>query len=192
MIAKRMKLGFSGKVRGGGGLRSIVASKTDDLFVNANLGAELQDVFAKTNTTKPGSIPSVQSMLVLVVFGTGCLSEVVKSVIRAVAVYVVDVTTRKPPINIQKSETVRPIGFAINSDCDVSLAMKMSSYSANLDAKGRGFEPMEQPSIRAIVQNFAQSFGGNVCRIFHSHDAPPVRWDQGPGRVDSACLASPY
>lgn len=173
MSAKRMKSGFSGKICRVSRLRGIVTTKASDFFVNANLGAELEDVFAKTYTKKTSFISSAQLMLVLAIFGSRCFSEIVKSVIRSVAVYVVNVTTWNVSIDIQKREAVRPVGLIINPDCDVPAAMKMAGRLPNFNPKRINLFPRKKSCLRTVVQQLAESFSRKICRIFSSHDVIP-------------------
>lgn len=189
MATKRMNYGFSSEVGYACFLGSCVVPETSNNVVNGDPSTKLFCVFSEMNPKKPSFVSFTQVMLVLVVFGSRCFSEIVKSVIRSVSVFMIYVTTWKAPLDIKKSKSLRPIGLSIKSDRDVSATMKVTGYTPSSNSERSSYFPVEQPSIRTIVQNFAQSFSGKLCRIFSSHDAPPVRWDQRRGRVSSACLA---
>lgn len=189
MATKRMNYGFSSEVGYACFLGSCVVTKADNDVIDGNPSAELLCVFSEMNSKKPGLVSAAQLMSVLVVFGARCNSKVVKAVIRSISIYMVYFTIRETPHTIKESKPVRSVGFSINSDRNVPAAVKVPGSAANFGAEGCYLDPPKHSSIRAIVQQLTQSLSGNICRIFDSHDAPPVRWDQRRGRVSSACLA---
>ena len=191
MIAKRMEFGFSGKVRSVSDLGTIEKSKVETLSIELDLGNPLHALLVPTYPKESAFAVFVRAFPIMNIFGSGCFPKIGNGVVRSDAINMVNLSGRKGIMHVQPCQSVSEVSPAVNQDTDVSIFSEISSdgsgvFSATRNGAGK------QPSLRTIVQNFAQSFNRNVCRIFNSHDAPPVRWDQGPGRVDSACLASPY
>lgn len=191
MITERMKLGFSGKVRGMCDFWTVKEADPKTFSRKSDLSNPFAALLVPAHSKKSAFVVLVRAFSIAHIFRASGFPKVGHGVVGSDTISMVDLAGREGAMNVQPSQPMSKVSPIVNQNPDVPVFPDVSGYASGVSAAS-GIGAGKQPSLRAIVQNFAQSFGGNVCRIFGSHDAPPVRWDQGPGRVDSACLASPY
>lgn len=168
-----------------------IVAKRSNIAIDGNSCAKPFGVFPKMNSKKSGFISFAKIALVLVIFGPRCFSKVVELIVRSIAVFMVYIEPRKASIVVKENKSMRPVGFAIYSDGNVSTTMKMPCDSTNFGPEGRYLNPSEQTCLWTIVKQLTQSFSGNICRIFGSHDVTLSQIGKRRGRVSSACLALP-
>lgn len=191
MIAEWMKPGFSGKVRSVSDFWTIKETEPKTFSTKLDLGNPSAFLFIPTHSKKSAFVILVRALSVMNIFRSSRLPKIGYGVVGSDAISMVKLPGRESTMHVHPCQPMSEIASPVNQNSDVPVCPDVSGDTSGVSTAPR-IGAGKNPGIRAIVQNFAQSFGGNVCRIFGSHDAPPVRWDQGPGRVDSACLASSY
>ena len=190
MIAKRVKLRLSGEIGETSVFYCGEKSNMSKNSVSLNMNNPFFTCFTPTHSKYSRFTVFMCFSYVLRVFFLCRISEIFYPVIQWIAINVVNVIFRPNTVNVEPCKPMRKVFIAIYSNPHSSISSNKSGDGAFCNKATWANFPSKLSSLRAIMQNFAQSFGGNVCRIFRSHDAPPVRWDQRRGRVDSACLAS--
>lgn len=169
----------------------VETSKSNCFSINYDSGLKLFSVFSETYTKKIGYVMFPSFANILIIFGACCFSKICKFIVVPVSVNVVDICGRPFPMHDYPRQSMSSVLSALNADINVSVWSSGSNDIASLvdtsisSCNGAG----KNSCFWTIVQKFTDSFCRNICRIFDSHDAPPVRWDQRRGRVDSACLA---
>ena len=191
MIAKRMQFGLGGKVRSVSNFWTIKKTEPKAFSTKFDLGNPSAFLFIPAHSKKSTFVILISALSVMNIFRSSRLPKIGYGVVGSDAISMVKLTGRECTMHVHPCQPVSEIASPVNQNSDVSVCPDVPGYASGVSSAS-GIGSGKNPGLMAIVQNFAQSFCGNVCRIFGSHDAPPVRWDQGPGRVDSACLASPY
>lgn len=188
MIAERMKFGFSGKVRGMCGFGTAKEAEPKTFPTTFDLGNPSSVLLVPTHSKESTFVVFVSAFSIVHIFRTSRFPKICYGVVRSDAINMVNLAGRESPMNVQPRQPMGKVSLAINDNSGVSICPS-SSGNASSPFPANRCATSKYSGVRTIVQQLTQSFSGNICRIFSSHDAPPVRWDQRRGRVSSACLA---
>ncbi len=118
---------------------------------------------------------------ILIVFSIGGLSKIAKSIVRPVAIYMVNELGRLLTVHIQPCQ---PVGKKLSSANNNSM-VATGVYRPNSAIFSPAIlwrSPIKCASFWVVIKNFAQTLCG---KIGLSHDAPCKRIGQRPGRVIS-------
>ena len=177
-----MHQSFGGYVCGMRGFWGLVKSKIQAfaVYLDGRLPlAILREPCDAKKTTR--SIP-ISAPPILGVHGSRSHPKIRQSVVLTVPVYVVYLSDRKRAMNIEPSQSMRPICQINHFDDNVSIPVNAACQEA-LSPPRSAATPSEDAGKRVVVQDFEQARGS---KIGSSQDAVPSLIGQRPVGVDSA------
>ncbi len=181
--AKRMKGVFCANVRLMRVFCRIKVPKKNFSSIYGYARAILIFVFSPVCSKKPGLVIRVRDLLVALVFGNRCFSEVFNPVVRWNAVDVIDKPFRPNAMNVEPSKPMGLESSVPNSDVPAPFVPARSGNVPGFCASATN-SPYKLSGMRAVIEKLAQSFCGQF--IFYnafSHD------DSYKVRLVRACVA---
>ena len=103
--------------------------------------------------------------LVLCIVACCYISKVVKSIVRRIAVYMVNVVYRPSAIDVHPSKSVSAVAFSVQRNNKVQVPVFSASYGSNLDSSIGAYLPPEDTSFKVVVQHLFNNF---TCNSIHS------------------------
>ena len=121
---------------------------------------------------------------ILHIFKLISLPQVTQTIIRWIAINMVNSSNGPTPMNIKPSQSMSVTTMAHKTNTYSSVGGSSSSNVTNFGSSTVQFNPSKQSSIRIIMQELFKNFWG---KIRFSHDAPYKRIGQRLTCVDSTC-----
>lgn len=120
--------------------------------------------------------------LILGILSISCLPEILPSIIRRIAVFVVYENRRPTTRHVHPSKSMGAIDAAIDSDTQVAGVVRAlscaSSWQSMNSARVNFDKPRKDSAAWVVMKNFAQSLYGNI-RIAHAF--APISNGMGSG-----------
>lgn len=136
------------------------------------------------NTKKPTLISLVRYQSILNIASMRHITKIAYSIVRAIAVDVVNFIFRPLSIYIQPSKPMGKIPISKNTYSTVSSRVNSSSNRAYSGILRCSFFPDKYTGLWVVVQEFSQACCG---KIGLSHDTGPSLIGQRPTRASNAC-----
>ena len=159
----------------------LKASQSKCLPINNNPRRVFSGVFSEGRAKEFCCVMLSCLSYVLVVLRPSCFSKISKAVVKPISVNMINVSTRPIAMNYHPRKSVSGILSPLNTNKKVTVTTDTADSISGFVAPSisSGYGSGENASFWAVVQKFTNSIRRNICRIFNSHDAPPVRFDQG-------------
>lgn len=134
---------------------------------------------------KSAQIVEVGFCDILMIFGVRRLAQIIDTIVKFVAVFVVNLAFWPSTMNKKPSKSMQPVVFAIKAHNAVAFLVDITRMGAGFYAlSSKTLNPRKQSCFWVVVKKMAQAFCG---KIGFSHDAPLMLIGQKPVRVYSTC-----
>ena len=100
--------------------------------------------------------------LVLYVVGSRYISKVFNSIVRRIAVYMVNIVHRPSAIDVHPSKSMRSVAFTFQWNNKIRIPIFSTSYSPNLNSSISAFFPTKYTRIRVVIQHFSNKIRRNI------------------------------
>ncbi len=135
--------------------------------ISANSCSVSPAIFKSRNTKIfAGLVPAVLFTLVLNIFSRSNISQVIKTIVLGIAVYMVNIIFRPFAGDIKPSKTACSVLSSVNPNNSVSIWTNVSSLCARNHFSASLFRPRKSPGFRAVIKRLAEMFKGNLV-AFH-------------------------
>lgn len=149
-------------------LGSIESTNPFSLAINPNGGDPIALVLCPMYTEKSGFVVAPAAMHVLHIKSVRSYAQIIDAIASLFSVLVIDFSFRPMTVNIQPSETMRPVFRVLDANHSIPSIGDISSHITNLNLSRWPNEPYKYPGIRVVMQQFLQTLLGK-CRIALAH-----------------------
>jgi hypothetical protein len=147
--------------------------------------SELFTTRAKRDAKKfAGLVVGVWATLVLHVLRLVSIAEVVPTIVRSVAVNVVNLSFGPRVSHVQPRKAMSEIDCSVNLNRYVATASSRARGVSNFDYHGCAYTPRKKACKRIVIEQFAQALR---AKIGFSHEAVLSLIGQRPASVDRTC-----
>lgn len=144
--------------------RRIVIAYAPRFPVNSYVCAPF--ILKTYHAKKTGFVSFIWFANVLSIAVFAYLTQIFKSVVRFISVYVVNKFDGPVAGHVKPRQTVRFVNLPVNADSDVPDAFFFApGYVANMNAFSNALAPRKNTCLRAIVKNLAKSIQSNFRHV---------------------------
>lgn len=171
-----------------GYVRQFSGRKTAKMYAfsaKSDLGIPFPAWLVQRDTKQPaGLVANWRAPLILLIGAVAGLSQICKTIVRPVAIHVVNLLQRPFPGHVKPCESVCLVRGSVAAHAPVSIAGIKAPGTFAVAATGATFCPCECAGFRAVVKKFAQTLRS---KIGGSHAVVPLKqWiGQRPGSIRS-------
>ena len=157
-----MELQFCSKVSGVGGFRGFEIANV--LLSSVDLDPRLPPFVALVprHAAEAGGAVLWWARLVLLIHAMRHIAKIGDSVVRLVAVEVIDLILRHYAIDVQPRQSVRCELHPVDHDADVAVFVRRPRDRAHLDPAAT-HPPTKNPGVGFVVQQGSKGFSSNSC-----------------------------
>ena len=165
-----MQLAFSSKVCCVSKFGSRKYPQISNSLVDRNLSDEFSFLGVKANSEQGGLIVLMRPFQVLSILCIGCFSKICNSIVRPVAVDMVNLVFRPSTVGVKECETMGFVSRTFYPEIDVTISTQPTGNISGMGAVSPAtYQSSENSSIRIVMKQLTKSLCGQWGRIWLAH-----------------------